>query len=100
VKLIIDCTIGSSGIPGSFHFLDTGDADEIMMSSPDPKGGQITSLAWLQYMSAHPEIHTQAGWDVESSLPGLPQGTTRWQALVAQANSKTASPSIQKLGLK
>jgi hypothetical protein len=100
MKLIIDCVIAPNGIPGEFMYFDTGAADDATTADPTGVSPHITALAWLSYMNDNPAVHAKAGWDVPSNLPGTLQGTTRWQALVAQANGPTASAAIKALGLK
>jgi hypothetical protein len=100
MKLIIDCIIAQNGMPGNFMFFDTGDADDATTGDPTGVAPHITALAWLTYMNSNPAVHAKSGWDAPSNLPGTLQGTTRWQALVAQANGPNSSAAIKALGLK
>jgi hypothetical protein len=100
MQLFMDCELDQHGHPVAFHVFETDDAVQPGAVSPVDNKTPMSRLQVLAYYNAHPEIHAQAGYADVSKIPGLPQGTTRWQALVNHANDTTkATPEVLALKL-
>lgn len=84
-KIIIDCQYDEDGIPTNFQYLD----DEL------PETAQL-----LKDLNDDKSKHEAAGYAVVSSLPGLPDGTSRWQTIVNHTSKVNAPEELKSLSLK
>jgi hypothetical protein len=99
MRIIIDCEYGTNGLPEAYHIFDTSLDETGGIHHPTDDSLPISALELLKYMHAHKDMMSYAGWLALSKLPGLPRGTTRWSALVNQANSDTADADVKALSL-
>jgi hypothetical protein len=99
VKIIIDCDYDASGMPFAFQYFETDDTQRPQILNPADNKTPMKALDYLKYMSANPTFMIAAGWNEVTNLPGAPQGTTRWGALINQVNAPNADPAIKQLGL-
>lgn len=97
MKIILDVDYDNNGLIVGQHVFDTTE----MVSDPAAPAGTTTAtmkpvdyLAWLQ---ANPDKQQAAGWATKSKLPAVPQGTTRWHALVTQIHAPNAPAELQAL---
>lgn len=86
---------------GCAHMVDTDDTKQGAHYG-DPDGGPnlLTITQLLTKLGNNVSHRQKGGWEEPSNLGGTFAGMTRWQALVLQANDKTADPAVRALGLK
>jgi hypothetical protein len=97
--IIVDCTTdGKGNIISTAYFNASSDPANTVTSPVDNKS-PMQALDYLKWLSANPVEMAQAGWSTPTALPGLPHGTTRWQALMNQVQSPSADPAVQAIGL-
>lgn len=72
-------------MPVAFQYLDTDSKDVIQL---------------LTDLNNDKGLHEAAGYNAISKLPGLPEGTSRWQTVVNHANHSQAPEELKSLALK
>lgn len=100
MRLILDTVLGRDGLPEGYMHIDVDPLNPVMMSSPDDPSKQVASHDYIKWLGDNPDKRAAAGWDVLSALPGLPKGTTRYQAVLNQINADSSSPELRALGIK
>lgn len=85
MKIIIDCDYNEQGFPVAFQYLDTENAD---------------AMKTLQTLNDDKASHEAAGYNVNSRLPGIPEGTTRWQVVLNNTTRAEAPQELKSLALK
>jgi len=100
MRVFIDCDLDLQGRPVTWHWLDTDVRIDNKVESHLNPGLIVDVSVALQELSTNPALRDAAGWNAVSKVPGLPAGTTRWQAMLNQVNGLLADPAAKALQLK
>jgi hypothetical protein len=98
--IVIDIVIDpKTGIQGLMTY--NTDGDELgPHRDPTDSSKSIDGFAFLSWLNADKARRVKGGWEEVSTIPGLPEFTTRWGVLVNQAIRSDADQRLSALKLK
>lgn len=97
MQIIIDCQIGPNGFPIGYNTFETDEVLGLKLLSPVDGKTPMKPMEYLNHLAQNEAAREQAGWNEASKLPGLPKGTTRFQALLNAAQAQTEDAELAAL---
>jgi hypothetical protein len=93
--VVVHLLLDGNGIPHGSINIDLEDRADNLCSDPRDNTKMMKRSDWILLLAADPAARQQGGWDELTNIPGMPEGATLFDVIVAEGRKKSAHAEVQ-----
>lgn len=100
MRAILSCRYTVDGFPTGHHFMELSEDPNNVIQHPEDPNKTMHVHDFVKRLRDDAKFREYAGFHVVSELPGVPQGWTKWNALVEECNGPRGNDITKGFRLK